>query len=155
MARRRCLPSADGVDSTGLRRLALASALSWSAHDFEAYVIQRHLGVRVSLLPLLVGTYAPDAFTKWFVYGANIGPLRLLELTSAKAARGFGLNGGALAPGRDADLVLVDPDREWTAGEGGDRIASKCGWSPYAGMALVGRPEVAVVAGTVVHQHLD
>jgi len=29
--------------------------LSWSAHDFEAYVFQRHLGARVSLLPLLVG----------------------------------------------------------------------------------------------------
>ena len=95
----------------------------------------------------------PLALTWW--RQGKIGPLRLLELTSANAARWFGLNGGALAPGRDADLVLVDPDREWTAGEGGDRIASKCGWSPYAGMALVGRPEVAVVDGTVVHQHLD
>jgi hypothetical protein len=39
-------------------------------------VLQRHLGVRVSLLPLLVGTYAPDAFNKWFVYGFEIGGIR-------------------------------------------------------------------------------
>lgn len=40
-------------------------------------MIQRHLGARVSLLPLLVGTYAPDALTKWVVYGIEIGGIRL------------------------------------------------------------------------------
>ena len=63
--------------------------MSWSAHDFEAYVIQRHLGVRVSLLPLLVGTYAPDALTKWFVYGANIGAFRLASSDPAQFHRGW------------------------------------------------------------------
>jgi membrane-bound metal-dependent hydrolase YbcI (DUF457 family) len=45
--------------------------MSWVAHDAEPYVIQRHLGGRVAILPLLLGSYAPDMATKWFVYGAS------------------------------------------------------------------------------------
>ncbi len=63
--------------------------MSWSAHDFETYAIQRHLGVRVSLLPLLVGTYAPDALTKWFVYGIEIGGIRLAAGDPAQFHRGW------------------------------------------------------------------
>jgi membrane-bound metal-dependent hydrolase YbcI (DUF457 family) len=46
--------------------------VSWAAHDLEPYAIQRHLGVRVAFLPLLIGSYAPDLATKWFVYGINL-----------------------------------------------------------------------------------
>ncbi len=63
--------------------------MSWSAHDFEAYVIQRHLGGRVSLLPLLVGTYAPDTFTKWFVYGVDLGFINLAASDPAQFHRGW------------------------------------------------------------------
>ena len=63
--------------------------MSWSAHDFEAYAIQRHLGVRVSLIPLLVGTYAPDAITKWFVYGVGVGGLNLASSDPAQFHRGW------------------------------------------------------------------
>lgn len=51
-------------------------------------MIQRHLGARVSLLPLLVGTYAPDALTKWFVYGIEIGGIRLAADDPAQFHRG-------------------------------------------------------------------
>ena len=43
--------------------------MSWSAHDLEPYAIQRHLGGRVAIIPLLLGSYSPDLFSKWFVYG--------------------------------------------------------------------------------------
>ncbi len=54
-------------------------------------MIQRHLGVRVSLLPLLGGTYAPDAdaLTKWFVYGIEIGGIRLAAGDPAQFHRGW------------------------------------------------------------------
>ena len=45
--------------------------MSWAAHDLEPYAIQRHLGGRVAIVPLLVGSYAPDIATKWFVYGVS------------------------------------------------------------------------------------
>ncbi len=63
--------------------------MSWAAHDFETYVLQRHLGVRVSLLPLLVGTYAPDTFTKWFVYGINLGFIDIGASDPAQFHRGW------------------------------------------------------------------
>ena len=43
--------------------------MSWATHDLEPYVIQRKLGLAVAIVPLLVGSYSPDIFTKWFVYG--------------------------------------------------------------------------------------
>lgn len=45
--------------------------MSWAAHDLEPYAIQRHLGDKVAIVPLLIGSYSPDAATKWFVYGIS------------------------------------------------------------------------------------
>ena len=86
----------------------------------------------------------------WWQRGI-IGLERLIGLTSANAARFFGMDKGSLEPGRDGDVVLVDPAGEWTLGAGGDRVESLCGWSPYAGMRLRGRPELTVVAGRVAY----
>jgi membrane-bound metal-dependent hydrolase YbcI (DUF457 family) len=47
--------------------------MSWAAHDLEPYSIQKHLGLKVAIIPLLLGSYAPDLTTKWFVYGVNYG----------------------------------------------------------------------------------
>jgi len=46
--------------------------VSWAAHDLEPYAIQRHLGIKVAFVPPLVGSYAPDLMTKWFVYGVEL-----------------------------------------------------------------------------------
>jgi LexA-binding, inner membrane-associated putative hydrolase len=46
--------------------------MSWAAHDLEPYAIQRHLGVKVAFVPLLIGSYSPDMLSKWFVYGINV-----------------------------------------------------------------------------------
>lgn len=92
----------------------------------------------------------PLALTWW--REGRISLERLIALTSGRAARFFGLNKGALEPGRDGDVVLVEPERDWKVGEGDDRVESLCGWSPYAGMTMRGRPELTVVAGRVVHR---
>lgn len=63
--------------------------MSWAAHDFETYVIQRHLGVRVSYLGVLVGTYAPDALVKWYVYGVDKGPVHIGAAHPALFHRGW------------------------------------------------------------------
>ena len=70
----------------------------------------------------------------------------LVDLTSASAARLFGLAGkGRLAVGHDADYTLVDlkPRRviedRW--------IESKCGWTPFDGMAVTGWPVGTIIRG--------
>jgi LexA-binding, inner membrane-associated putative hydrolase len=46
--------------------------MSWAAHDLEPYAIQRHLGIKIAFVPLLIGSYAPDLMSKWFVYGVTL-----------------------------------------------------------------------------------
>lgn len=42
--------------------------MSWAAHEFENYFIQRHVGTKASFLGICAGTLLPDLFTKPFVY---------------------------------------------------------------------------------------
>jgi membrane-bound metal-dependent hydrolase YbcI (DUF457 family) len=42
--------------------------VSWAAHEFENYFLQRKTGVKVSFFGLALGALAPDLFTKYFVY---------------------------------------------------------------------------------------
>jgi dihydroorotase len=72
---------------------------------------------------------------------------RLVDLTSAGAQRIFGIVGkGRIAVGYDADFTIVDLGAQWTVEE--SWLASRCGWSPFTGMRLTGRP-----VGTVVRGH--
>lgn len=45
--------------------------MSWAAHEFENYFIQRHVGLKASFLGIVVGTFAPDLFTKSLVYASD------------------------------------------------------------------------------------
>ena len=72
----------------------------------------------------------------------------LLERMSAGPARALGLDGGALAPGRPADLVLVDPGVEWTI-ESADFV-SKGRSTPFEGEGVVGRVVRTLVGGETV-----
>jgi len=63
--------------------------MSWVAHDLEPYAIQRHLGNRVAIIPLLIGSYAPDLTTKWFVYGISIFGMKIKADDPAQFHRGW------------------------------------------------------------------
>jgi dihydroorotase len=59
----------------------------------------------------------------------------------------FGLrNKGRIALGYDADFTIVDLKARWTIEE--SWLASRCGWSPFTGMALRGKP-----LGTIIRGH--
>ena len=71
---------------------------------------------------------------------------RFVEMTSAGPARLFGIEGkGKIALGSDADLTVVDLGKRTTITN--DWIASKCGWTPYAGMKVTGWPVGTIVRG--------
>lgn len=59
-------------------------------------------------------------------------------------------NKGQIAPGFDADLVLVDLDNYRPVVR--EEMLTKCGWSPFEGWNLTGWPVVTVVGGKVVFE---
>ncbi len=56
---------------------------------------------------------------------------------------------GFIREGYKADLVLVNPDAEWTVTK--DCVLSKCGWSPMEGHAFHAKVERTFVNGNLVY----
>ena len=90
-----------------------------------------------TLLPLMLNHVAEGRTTL----------ARVIDLTSAGPQRVFNISGkGRIAVGYDADFSIVDLKARWTITD--DWLASRCGWSPFTGMDLTGRP-----IGTIVRGH--
>jgi dihydroorotase len=71
---------------------------------------------------------------------------RFIDLTSSGPQRIFGLVGkGRIAVGYDADFTIVDLKKRWKVGP--EWLASRCGWSPFEGMALTGKAIGTVIRG--------
>jgi allantoinase len=58
------------------------------------------------------------------------------------------LRKGRIAPGADADLVLIDPTAQRTLAD--TDVRSKAGWTPYAGRTLQGQVIMTILRGSVV-----
>jgi dihydroorotase len=92
-----------------------------------------------TLLPLMLNHVAEGRLTLQ----------RLIDMTSAGPQRIFGIVGkGRIAIGYDADFSVVDLKARWTVEE--SWLASRCGWSPFTGMALTGQPVGTIVRGNRV-----
>jgi dihydroorotase len=80
----------------------------------------------------------------------RIGFERVVQLCSENVAKIFQVypRKGALEPGSDADVVIIDMKKERTLS--GDKMYTKCGWNPYAGEKVKGLPQMTLVRGTVV-----
>jgi dihydroorotase len=92
-----------------------------------------------TLLPLMLNHVAEGRLTLQ----------RLIDMTSAGPQRIFGIVGkGRIAIGYDADFSVVDLKARWTVEE--SWLASRCGWSPFTGMALTGQPLGTIVRGNRV-----
>ena len=73
---------------------------------------------------------------------------RFVDLTSAGPQRIFGIAGkGRIAVGYDADLTVVDLKLQKTITD--DWIASKCGWTPFAGRNVQGWPVGTILRGNI------
>jgi dihydroorotase len=70
---------------------------------------------------------------------------------STAVAKAYGIaNKGAIAPGYDADLVLVDLETYHPVVR--EELQTKCGWSPFEEWNLTGWPVVTIVGGQVAFE---
>ncbi len=85
------------------------------------------------------------------MYLVNSGALtreQLIERMSCGPARVYGIDGGVIKEGGRADIVLLDPDEEWTA----DSFASKSDNTPFKGWVLKGRVKMTIAKGECVYE---
>lgn len=58
---------------------------------------------------------------------------------------------GYLREGYWADVVVLDPDKQWEVNEG--NIHYKCNWSPFEGHTFKGQVESTIVSGHLAYHH--
>jgi cytosine/adenosine deaminase-related metal-dependent hydrolase len=68
-------------------------------------------------------------------------PARLAGLSARK---------GTIAAGADADLIVFDPDAEWTVDPA--RLEHRHPVTPYAGMQVRGRVRTTILRGEIVYE---
>jgi len=98
-------------------------------------------GVETALPLLLAEAADPDT---------DLGYERVRDLTASNPARLFDVpQKGAIEPGKDADLVLVDTTE--TTEIRAEERHTECGWTPFEGFDAV-FPEWTMVRGTTVYE---
>ena len=80
-----------------------------------------------------------------FVAGGALAPADAVRLLSLNPCRVFHLPGGTLRAGSFADMVLIDPAREWTVKA--EEFRSKSRNTPFEGRRLRGKAVATYVAG--------
>ena len=96
-----------------------------------------------------VETRLPLVFTNG-VKAGTFSVNRFVELVSTNPAKIFGMypQKGSLEIGADADLVVMDPDREVEIDH--ETLHSSVDYSPYQGMRVVGFPTWTISRGEII-----
>jgi allantoinase len=96
--------------------------------------------------------------TEWLLSGLysegskrGLTPSRMAQLLCRNPAQRYGLlNKGDIAPGYDADLVLLDPNETFTVRAADSE--SNQGYTPFEGQELTGRVKTTILRGNTVYQ---
>ncbi len=102
--------------------------------------------------PGMIGFETAAAVVLELVREGELTPLELMRRMSTNPARILRRPGGSLAPGEPADVVILDPERQWTYDPA--KGYSKSRNSPWAGRTLTGRVVATLVDGRLVY-HVD
>ena len=80
----------------------------------------------------------------------KLGINEIVALMSDNPASILGINAGKLEPGGAADIVIFDPDEEWTVDP--DTMKSKARNTPFAGTKLRGKVKCTICRGEIVYR---
>jgi len=101
----------------------------------------------------IIGLQTSLPLTLALLAGGKLSPSRVVDLLSYGPARLLSLRGkGTLSPGADADVTVIDPDREWEFRP--EDVLSKSKNSPFLGWKLRGRAAVTICGERVRHATL-
>jgi allantoinase len=100
------------------------------------------------------GLLLPYIFSEGFMKG-RLSLQRMLEVTSGSAAKQYGIDNlkGSIEEGKEADLVLIDPERRWTVH--GEAFLSKGHITPFEGIELQGKIMKTILRGSVIYDAKD
>lgn len=77
---------------------------------------------------------------------------RMVELMSFKPSELLGLNKGTLKVGKDADITIIDPNKNWVVDK--NQFLSKGKNTPFDGMSLKGKAVLTIVKGEVAYKDI-
>ncbi len=98
-------------------------------------------------------TILPLLFTNGVLKG-KIDLPQMVSITSKNAAELFGLKSkGSLLPGYDADVVIIDPKKEFKVSY--KMLHSNIDYSIFEGMELYGFPDMVILRGNIVNENGD
>jgi allantoinase len=108
---------------------------------------------RLPVLEAASGAPSLDWYPSLLLGAAMARNVPLQHVVAAAARRpaevfGLGAAKGDIAPGLDADLIVFDPDAEWTVDPAAAHSAT--GWSPYDRSTRRGRVVTTLLRGEVV-----
>ncbi len=147
-------PMRDEDDIEALWEGLSEGVVSTTASDHCAFsAAQKKLGQdsfdKVPNGVLGLGYRLPIMFSEGVLKG-RLSINRLVAVTSTNAARIFGMypKKGIIAPGSDADMVLLDPEGEKTISAKESFFAID--WCPYEGMRVKGVPILTMLRGKII-----
>ena len=86
----------------------------------------------------------------YMIHEGVIDWLTAIDRLSTAPARIAGVEGGSIAPGSRADIIVIDPETTWTVN--GNHFRSRCNSSPLDGLNLQGRVTHTIVGGSIRFQ---
>ncbi len=101
--------------------------------------------------PGLIGLETAIPVSLALVREGLLSPIEFARRLTTNAARVLGLEGGSLANGAPADVVLIDPEKKFIYDP--TQGFSKSRNSPWAGQELTGRAVATIVDGRLVFHH--
>lgn len=146
-------PLRTNEDNEALQEAVLNGEIQIIATDHCSFTAEQKLASNDcrTILPGIPGT--EEMLSLIYSFASNTGRIGLqqvVNLLSTAPAKAFGLypRKGAIQVGSDADLVLFDPDEVWTLTR--DTTHSACGYTPYEGMQVIGKPIMTYLRGRLI-----
>ena len=84
------------------------------------------------------------------VLGGYLTPMQMAEKMSWNPANVLGIDKGSMEEGKDADLVIFDPEKIYTIDAA--KFASKSRNTPFQGRQVTGAVRMTIAGGEIVYQ---